>query len=168
MGDTVDVEEILEVLQDIVRGRNTFLCDRVIRSVPFMYRYALMSRYMQNESRLTELISQLYTNSINRTAAAQTLITLSFPDPMSVGFADNVIIRPNQDQLQRNLQDCSATTSSCAVCQEVISSGACLIRQCAHVFHRSCIESWFSMSVRCPVCRHDIREENLTTQTSSA
>lgn len=167
MDDTVDTEDILAVLQDMVRGRNIFLCDRMIRSVPFMYRSALISRYMQNESRFMNLLTQMYTNSINRSAAAQTLITLRFPEQFPAGFADNILVRPNQDQLQRNLQDCPSTTSSCAVCQEAISSGACLIRQCAHVFHRSCIESWFSMSVRCPVCRYDIREENPVGQTSS-
>ncbi len=34
------------------------------------------------------------------------------------------------------------------------------IRHCNHGFHRTCIDNWFSQNIRCPVCRHDIREEN--------
>lgn len=168
MADVIDPEDILELLHELVRGRNNFLCDRTIRSVPFMYRTSLISRYMLNESRFMELITQLYTNNINRTNAAQTLITLSFPQGMPPGFMDSVIVSPTQQQIQQSLQNCPATTSSCAVCQDAISSGACLVRQCGHVFHRSCIESWLSVSVHCPVCRYDIREASPVDQTSSA
>jgi hypothetical protein len=168
MGDIVETEDILEVLHEMVRGRNSFLCDRVIRSVPFMYRSALVSRYMINESRFMELITQIYRNNINRVNAAQTLITLSFPSELPPGFMDAVAVVPTQQQIESTLQNCPATTSSCAVCQDAVSASACMIRQCEHVFHRSCIESWLSVSVHCPVCRHDIREENLANQTSSA
>ena len=167
MGDAIDPEDILEILHEMVRGRNQFLCDRTIRSVPFMYRSALLSRYMLNESRFMELITQMYTNNLQRESVAQTLITLSFPETMPPGFMDSVRVSPTQQQIQQSLQNCPATTSSCAVCQDVISSSACLIRQCGHVFHRSCIESWFSVSVYCPVCRHDIRQASPANQTSS-
>lgn len=30
---------------------------------------------------------------------------------------------------------------------------------CDHEFHQSCVDEWFSHSVFCPVCRHDIRDE---------
>lgn len=167
MGDAIDPEDILELLHEMVRGRNQFLCDRTIRSVPFMYRSALLSRYMLNESRFMEVITQLYTNTINRTSVPQTSFILSFPEPMPPGFLDSVAVVATQQQIQQSLQNCPATTSSCAVCQDVISSSACLIRQCDHVFHRSCIESWLSVSVHCPVCRHDIREASPAPQTSS-
>lgn len=29
---------------------------------------------------------------------------------------------------------------------------------CDHEFHQSCVDEWFSHSVVCPVCRHDIRD----------
>ena len=32
------------------------------------------------------------------------------------------------------------------------------IRQCRHVFSASAIRTWLETNVRCPVCRHDIRE----------
>lgn len=168
MGDAIDPDDILQVLHMMIRGRNDFLCDRTIRSLPFMYRSSIVSRYMLNESRFMELINQLYTNNLNRQSVAQTLITLSFPESMPPGFMESVVVAPTQQQIQQSLQNCPATTSSCAVCQDAISSSACLIRQCGHVFHRSCIESWLSVSVHCPVCRHDIRQESPANQTFSA
>ena len=167
MGDTIDPEDVLEVLHELIRGRNQFLCDRTMRSVPFMYRSSLASRYMMNESRIMEIISQIYTNNLNRRTVAQTLITLSFPETMPPGFMDAVAVIPTQNQIQESLENCPSTTSSCAVCQDAISSSACSIRQCGHVFHRSCIESWLSVSVYCPVCRYDIRQASPANQTSS-
>jgi hypothetical protein len=41
------------------------------------------------------------------------------------------------------------------------------LRVCQHSFHRACIQTWFRASVRCPVCRRDIREDP-AAQTSSA
>jgi hypothetical protein len=33
------------------------------------------------------------------------------------------------------------------------------IRHCGHIFRHSNLMRWFRENVRCPVCRHDIREE---------
>jgi hypothetical protein len=34
------------------------------------------------------------------------------------------------------------------------------------MFHQTCIDAWFERNVRCPMCRHDIREQT-TQQTPS-
>ena len=75
-----------------------------------------------------------------------------------------VVVSPTTDQINAATDLRMATpadeTQLCSVCQESIVDGQALrvLRHCHHTFHRNCIDPWFRTSVRCPVCRHDIRE----------
>ncbi len=50
--------------------------------------------------------------------------------------------------------------ANCAICVEPINVGdTCRrITRCHHLFHKDCIDQHFRTSVRCPLCRIDIRE----------
>jgi hypothetical protein len=75
-----------------------------------------------------------------------------------------VIVAPTIDQIAAATEIRMASTAdetiNCSVCQESVVDGQALrsINHCGHTFHRNCIDTWFRTSVRCPVCRHDIRE----------
>jgi hypothetical protein len=75
-----------------------------------------------------------------------------------------VIVAPTTDQIATATDLRMATTAdetiNCSVCQESVADGQAIrrINHCGHTFHRNCIDTWFRTSVRCPVCRHDIRE----------
>jgi len=164
-----DTPDVLSLLEDMIHGRNTFLSNDVIRAFPFSSRYSLMDRYLNNEASYMDLITRVYINNIQESQArlaARTLI--SFTMPISASFLDPVTVAPTQAQITSSIEDFPNATSNCAICQEAISSGGCRIRQCGHVYHRACALSWFSLSVRCPVCRYDIRQANPVNQTSSA
>ena len=164
-----DVPDVLSLLEDMITGRNTFLSNDVIRALPFNHRPTLVARYLNNEASYMELINRVYSNNIQESqahAAARTLI--AFTMPIGGSFLDPVTVAPTRAQIASSIEDFPNATSNCAICQEAISSGGCRIRQCGHVYHRACALSWFSMSVRCPVCRYDIREGNPVSQTSSA
>jgi hypothetical protein len=157
---------VLSLIETMLEGRNNFFSNQGLRPIPFAYRPGVVARYMSNEALYIEFINRVYSNSIQTQAAATALVTLTMPN-MLASFMDPVNIAPTQEQITSSLEDTASTTSSCAICQEAISSGASRIRQCGHVYHRACIVTWFSSSVRCPVCRHDIRTENPPAQTSS-
>jgi len=159
--------DVLSLIATMIEGRNNFLTNNTIRGIPYQYRPALLTRFMNNEALYIEFINRVYLNNIQTQAAATALITLTIPN-LSSNFMDPVAVTASQHQINGSLENCPTTTSACAICQETLSSGACRIRQCGHVYHRSCILNWFSMSVRCPVCRHDIRQEAPANQTSSA
>ena len=79
-------------------------------------------------------------------------------------FFDPVPIVPSMEQVEAAsiclTVDVSATEQVCSICQENYRVGdeqRCL-RHCAHMFHKQCIDRWFMSNVRCPLCRHDIRE----------
>jgi hypothetical protein len=165
MSEQEDEPEVLSMISEMIQGRNQFLSNQTIRGIPFQHRPAVLSRYMNNEALYLEFINRVYMNNIQTQSAATALITLTMANP-SRNFMDPVTVTASQQQINSSLENFSNTTSSCAICQEAISSGACRIRQCGHVYHRACIVNWLSMSVRCPVCRHDIREAGQANQTS--
>jgi hypothetical protein len=97
-------------------------------------------------------------------------IHINFPLTISPDgtFTAAVPVIPSAEQIANEIEDfMSSSQQTCAICQDVISSDGARLRVCQHVYHRSCIQSWFCASVRCPVCRRDIREDP-ATQTSSA
>lgn len=74
-----------------------------------------------------------------------------------------VVIHPSDDQIDNNTSVNTATRTqddNCAICQDEIEEGQEMrsINHCRHLFHKHCIDTWFQTNVRCPSCRHDIRE----------
>ena len=43
----------------------------------------------------------------------------------------------------------------CIICREEMTSG-CKKLPCNHIFHKSCLRSWFQRQQSCPTCRMDI------------
>lgn len=156
-------EEILETLHVMARGRNEFFSNSNIRLLNYSSRTSLLTRYMNNDQLMMEMLNRMYSNHLY-TTTANAIFTLALP----ARFNDPVIVSPSQLQINAALESQETSDSPCAICQEAITSAGARIRQCLHSYHRSCISNWFSMSVRCPVCRYDIREVGQTGQTSPA
>lgn len=58
------------------------------------------------------------------------------------------------------------TTNICPITQEPFSDHDVVLQiiHCGHLFNRDALRQWFSSSVHCPLCRHDIRNtENDST-----
>lgn len=80
-------------------------------------------------------------------------------------FFEPVPIVPTQEQiasssvLYNSVDDTEDTR--CSICQDDIHFGEEVrsLLHCDHFFHRGCIDLWLQSSVRCPLCRHDIREQ---------
>ena len=74
-----------------------------------------------------------------------------------------VVVRPTQDQITAGSQLLQLTEPDhCSICQDSISTTqpARRLTVCQHVFHQGCIDTWYNRNVHCPICRHDIREQN--------
>jgi hypothetical protein len=80
----------------------------------------------------------------------------------SFGSMNDVVVVPTVAQVNNatSLVNNLTTTGSedCAICQEAMEENLRRINRCNHLFHRSCIETWFQSGVTCPICRIDIRE----------
>lgn len=77
------------------------------------------------------------------------------------GWSEPVIVRPTQEVIEQNSTLLTSISGQqCAICQEQIQQTEnCRRLSCSHTYHRSCIDTWFQRSTRCPTCRHDIREQ---------
>lgn len=153
-------EHLLDLIEGLIEGRNDFFV-RTMQLTPHQQRGQALSRFMLNEVCYLEVLNRIYQNH-SRNQVTSAVVTFSVPSD----FNDPVPVLPTQAQINSSLENIESTTSNCAICQDSISSGGCRIRQCNHVYHRSCISSWFAMNVRCPVCRHDIREDSQDNQSS--
>ncbi len=86
--------------------------------------------------------------------------------------ASPVIVHPSNEQIDEATTILTAATehlqSQCMVCLENFIVGQELrkIDFCNHIFHKSCIDTWFERNVRCPMCRHDIRGEEFNQEPS--
>eukprot|EP00602_Paraphysomonas_sp_CaronLab_P011682 CAMPEP_0185038772 /NCGR_PEP_ID=MMETSP1103-20130426/34848_1 /TAXON_ID=36769 /ORGANISM="Paraphysomonas bandaiensis, Strain Caron Lab Isolate" /LENGTH=726 /DNA_ID=CAMNT_0027577361 /DNA_START=746 /DNA_END=2926 /DNA_ORIENTATION=+ len=64
-------------------------------------------------------------------------------------------------------------TVECAICLNDLNEGdMCRQLPCDHLFHRDCIDQWFTLSVACPMCKRNIRAilhgDDTSTTSSSA
>lgn len=155
---------ILEILENMIEGRNDFFI-RTMQLTPHTHRPQMLSRYMLNEVCILEILNRIYQNNIGTITDRSNIATVTFTLPRD--FADAVVVAPTQVQITTALEDIVVSTNNCAICQDAISSGGCKIRHCGHEFHRNCLTNWFGMSVRCPVCRQDVRESLNPSDASS-
>lgn len=87
-------------------------------------------------------------------------------DPMNQAFMEPVVVRPTEEQVQAGSRIDfvgAVTDTQCAICQAGFEIGEerRTLSACNHEFHRTCIDPWFEQNVHCPVCRHDIRSNEV-------
>lgn len=147
------MDQYLDTLQGLIEGRNTFLTRTMNTFRPFE-RMSVYNQYTLNERMYLETIFRMLGQQSRTTPATQQFV-LNIPS----NFLDAVPVVATQQQIADAIENVDGTHGECAICQETITSGGSRIRHCRHTYHRSCIDSWLLLSVRCPVCRHDIREQ---------
>lgn len=113
-------------------------------------------------------------HTVLRTTAAESIPTLNAaPDFLSATMLLNmmnsldllqpVVVAPSAQVVATSTEIISGETlpdaTVCTICQDTISrtDTARKITTCGHVYHQTCIDTWFHSSVFCPTCRHDIR-----------
>lgn len=83
---------------------------------------------------------------------------VTIPPTLPTGWNDPVVVHPTAEQIAAGTETgVSFHDENCAICQETITTQCTRLRHCGHIFHPNCISEWFTRSVHCPNCRHDIR-----------
>lgn len=142
----------LEILSELVHTRSEFFHNH---------------RSYRRRDQLTRQFMDVESAYISALTARQEPVTITFPITIPQNFMENVMVVPTAQQIASEVQDhVSHSQQNCSICQDLIASDGAILQTCRHVYHRSCIQTWFGASVRCPVCRRDIREGQ-ANQTSS-
>ena len=93
------------------------------------------------------------------------------PQILSSFLNSNVIVRPTTEQINNatttNTVNVLRLTDDCSICQDgmIQNEEIRTINHCGHKFHKDCIDIWFQTNVRCPICRHDIRENTVQSES---
>jgi len=156
----------VDILIDLINGRNQ-LFQRTLNMVPHQNRTLVLNNMLINEYAYINLLNRLHT-SYTRDSTVTAYITVG--DNRTVpNFSDPVPVVPTNAQITNSVtyETANSQSNNCAICQESIDGELVRIRHCGHIYHRTCLSTWFQTSVRCPVCRHDIRATGPATQTSS-
>jgi hypothetical protein len=149
------------------------------RSGPFIrYDY---NNPIDRSTYITDFISDVITNNHANIDRHENNPHLT--DFLTTFLNSSVPVRPTQQQINNasrlvrfdSIQ--SPNSTSCAISLEPFSSDDTVrqLHHCGHIFFPNEFTQWFSNNVRCPVCRHDIRNNShsnvpttsTTTSTSS-
>ena len=78
--------------------------------------------------------------------------------PVTVAPTSQQIMNATTIDFFRNIMN--PINSICPITQQPFNLGDPVLRinHCGHIFTLTSIQEWFTNNVRCPVCRHDIRE----------
>uniref|UniRef100_A0A3B3CDT2 RING-type E3 ubiquitin transferase n=1 Tax=Oryzias melastigma TaxID=30732 RepID=A0A3B3CDT2_ORYME len=63
-------------------------------------------------------------------------------------------------------EDLQASDNVCIICREEMVTGAKKL-PCNHIFHSSCLRSWFQRQQTCPTCRMDVLRATNNNQTQA-
>ena len=141
---------VIAVVRDLIDSETAFFRTAVAIAEP------QRSRMIANRSRMTQDILSLMRVLVAPPQPTQRFV-VNIPFDVNAPEFEPVHVTPSAAQLLEACEhDVNIEDGICAVCQDTLTSGTRL-RNCLHSFHRNCITSWFGMSVRCPVCRDDVR-----------
>jgi AraC-like DNA-binding protein len=150
----------LDAIRDLTLTDRAFFS--IIRFLDGNTRNHIVAAHMRNTSQAFNLIRL----SMARPVAQRENIVMNIPlntlfDPSGNfmrNFLDPVPVVPTREQIAAATENNIAVRDeTCAICQENMTC-ATRIRHCGHCFHTQCIHEWLTMSTRCPVCRHDVRD----------
>lgn len=140
-----DETTVLDVMRDIFEADQTFF--NSIRFLDGHSRAHLTAAHLRNTAMALTIL---------RNEPARMVVNI--PIDLSGNFFDPIPIAPTTEQINAAVDThVQVTETTCSICQDAVTC-ATRIRACGHCFHSQCIQQWFTMNPRCPMCRHDIRD----------
>ena len=153
------MQTVIPLLRDIVHSETQFF-SRVV-DLPD----AVRNRAISNRSRQTLVMLDLVRTLVDpppaRTVLPRGQFTIDLTQDLLRTFHEPVAVLPTAVQISAavELNVTPPAGELCAICQDTMAISTRLV-QCRHYFHHACITQWFGTSVRCPVCRNDIRGDD--------
>lgn len=159
MGSNYDEYTVLDAVHDVMQTERTFY--QTVRFLDGHTRNHIVAAQLRNTSVALDILRRYIAQPPTRT----TTMVMNIPLAMDISgnnFFDPVPVVPSREQIAAGTENHIGVPAGtvCAICQDSVTC-ATRIRHCGHSFHSGCIDQWLQMNPRCPVCRHDIREQRL-------
>jgi|UniRef100_A0A6C0JFU1 hypothetical protein len=151
---------LVPLLRDIVENETQFA--RLAVRLPEATRNRVMAnRHRQTMVMLDILRTAVYTPR-PRQLVPRANFTIDLTGDLMRTFHEPVPVIPTNAQIASavELNAGPPVNELCAICQDSFVGPCTRLSRCGHHFHQPCIMEWFGTSVRCPVCRNDIRGED--------
>lgn len=150
-----DDDSVLDILRDILSTERSF--HGITRFLEGHTRNHIVAAHMRNQSAALHILRTF----MDRPPVPHTttmVLNMDLSGNILRNFMDPVPVVPTAEQLRAGTEtNVRPTNETCPICRDPVLVGTRL-RACDHVFHASCIDEWFTLNPRCPVCRHDVRE----------
>ena len=148
---------VVPLLRDIVESETLFFT-RASR-LPEPMRNRVIANRNRQTMLMLDIIHILSNPPRQMSVVPRANFTIDLTSEVMRSFHEPVPVIPTTQQVQEAVEQNATppTESMCAICQDTMTTSTRLVH-CGHHFHHSCITQWFTTSVRCPVCRNDIRE----------
>ncbi len=163
-----DEYTVLDAVHDIMETERTFY--QTIRFLDGHTRSHIVPAQLRNTSIALDILRRYIAQPPTRTTMVMNIpiAGLDISGNPTGNFFEPVPVVPTAAQIasgtETHIQVAAGTV--CAICQEAVTC-ATRMRHCGHTFHGSCIDQWLQMNPRCPVCRHDVRDQRLLRQTTT-
>lgn len=124
-----------------------------------------------------QLLSELFGGLPGSSTPISNLLRGVILNPTQTGFGnfmDPIPVRPTARQIANGTALIRLENTNeeilCAICQDVMNDTHIVrqINHCSHKYHQNCLDQHFQNSVRCPMCRYDIRDYNNVSATAAA
>jgi hypothetical protein len=151
------VSVVVPLLRDIIQSETNFL--NRVAALPAHERNRLTSNRNRQTAAILDIVRAMVEPQQPRTVRRP--FTIDITNDILRSFQEPVPVVPTTEQIREAVEENAnpPTDTMCAICQDTMTTSTRLI-SCNHHFHHTCITQWFGTSVRCPVCRNDIREAN--------
>ena len=150
---------ILDAIHDITETDRSFF--NVVRFLDGTTRNHIVAAHLRNTALAYQTLRMHMTGYRQRNIVMQ--VPLGLIDPsgsLMRNFLEPVPVIPTAREIGRATESVVVDDTVCTICQESVVN-ATRLSVCGHCFHSQCIEEWFTMNARCPVCRHDVRDLQL-------
>jgi len=103
-----------------------------------------------NNNNINEMMNQNIFNMISENSVN---ITEKHPLPLTILNRLNVNLI-KKDNLKND--------NECIICQEKFKLGEkYILLPCFHNYHENCIKQWFSLNNKCPICNHNVEDNEI-------
>lgn len=155
-----DEYTVLDAVHDVLETERSFY--QTVRFLDGHTRNHIVAAHMRNTTMTLDILRRFMTQPQRTTMVMNIPLSVDVSGNPIANFFDPIPVVPTREQITAGTEQHInvAAGTVCAICQDAVAC-ATRLRHCGHSFHGSCIDQWLQMNPRCPVCRHDIREQRL-------